>query len=212
MNDFKQDIFSTPLWISNREDNGEFNKNVANLVYKFRDNATNAGLVSDSWNEFEKSSSQEDFKNKGITSFYSDNLATNPEWKQVVVDLLDQAKQTIRSEFGLGMENMWTTVYPQEGFIPKHTHPGSTISGVYYVKAAPQCGNIEFEDPSWALKQSIYFSNSANHTIPNSPQFWVEPQPGRMILFPSYLPHSTKPNKSGEDRIILSFNLYFLDK
>ena len=38
MNDFKQDIFSTPLWISNREDDGEFNKNVANLVYKFRDN------------------------------------------------------------------------------------------------------------------------------------------------------------------------------
>ena len=30
-----------------------------------------------------------------------------------------------------------------------------------------------------------------------------------MILFPSWLPRSTRPNLSGEDRIIVSFNLDF---
>lgn len=211
MNDFQHNLFSTPVWISNREDN-EFNDKVASLAYKFRDNAVNAGLVSDGWSDFEKSSSQEDFKSKGVTSYYSDNLATNPEWKEVVIGILDQAEQTLGSEYKLGMENMWTTIYPEEGFIPKHTHPGSTVSGVYYVKAEQECGNIEFEDPAWLVKQSIHYYNNSNPKLPKATNFWVEPTPGRMILFPAYLPHSTKPNKSGKDRIILSFNLYFFDK
>ena len=208
MTDFKQNLFSTPIWISNRHDDG-FNEKVISLAYKFRDNAVNAGLVSDGWNEFEKSSSQEDFKSKGVTSFYSENLRDNPEWGEVVVNILDQARMTLRSEFGLGMENMWTTIYPEGGFIPKHMHPGSTISGVYYAKAEQECGNIEFEDPAWLVKQSIHYQNSVNPTLPSTPNYWVEPTPGRMVLFPAYLPHSTKPNKSGKDRIILSFNLYF---
>ena len=30
-----------------------------------------------------------------------------------------------------------------------------------------------------------------------------------MVLFPGWLPHNSRANKSGEDRIIVSFNLLF---
>ena len=38
----------------------------------------------------------------------------------------------------------------------------------------------------------------------------ISPQEGLLILFPSYLFHSVKENNSGEERIVISFNIDLL--
>ena len=37
--------------------------------------------------------------------------------------------------------------------------------------------------------------------------FNFEPEEGKLLIFPSYLYHSVKANKSNEDRIVISFNV-----
>jgi hypothetical protein len=35
----------------------------------------------------------------------------------------------------------------------------------------------------------------------------VEPRPGRLVLFPSYMPHSTVPSDADGDRISIAFDV-----
>ena len=35
----------------------------------------------------------------------------------------------------------------------------------------------------------------------------IEPEEGKLLLFPSYLNHAVEENLSDEDRIVISFNL-----
>ena len=35
----------------------------------------------------------------------------------------------------------------------------------------------------------------------------VKPEPGMLVLFPSYLEHSVNPNLSDHERIVISFNI-----
>ena len=37
--------------------------------------------------------------------------------------------------------------------------------------------------------------------------FSIEPKEGLLVLFPSYLYHSVDLNRSGEERIVISFNI-----
>lgn len=102
----------------------------------------------------------------------------------------------------------WMNANPQAGFNAPHTHPGAHWSGVYYV-AQPETeegnsGMIEFLDPRTDLP---------NWRILNASPFQlkkkIRPQPGEMILFPSYLVHWVYPNESEEERISVAFNATF---
>jgi hypothetical protein len=35
----------------------------------------------------------------------------------------------------------------------------------------------------------------------------IHPVPGRLVMFPSYIPHATIPTKSNEERICISFDV-----
>jgi hypothetical protein len=36
---------------------------------------------------------------------------------------------------------------------------------------------------------------------------YIVPEPGLMVLFPSYIPHMVNPHKGAETRISIAFNL-----
>ena len=90
-----------------------------------------------------------------------------------------------------------------------HIHPNNLLSSVYYVKAPKNCGKIIFNNPNQIslnrfpkdLKKTEFSANLQK----------IEPREGVLLLFPSYLWHSVEPNLSDEDRIIVSFNISFLD-
>ncbi len=102
----------------------------------------------------------------------------------------------------------WMNANPPGGFNAPHTHPRAHWSGVYYV-SQPEVetgtsGMIEFLDPRTDLP---------NWRILRAPAFRakkkIRPQPGEMILFPSYLVHWVYPNEADEERISIAFNATF---
>ena len=103
----------------------------------------------------------------------------------------------------------WINLNPPEAFNMKHSHPTSDLSGVLWIKAPKDCGNIIFESPrSFAIHQEVEsytddFKNNYNYF--HSYQF--DPIEGRLLVFPSHLEHYVDFNKSNEDRISVSFNI-----
>lgn len=102
----------------------------------------------------------------------------------------------------------WMNANPPGGFNAPHTHPGAHWSGVYYVKQPEvetgNSGMIEFLDPrtdlpNWRILDAAPFRLKKK----------LRPQPGEMILFPSYLVHWVYPNEAEEERISIAFNATF---
>ena len=86
-----------------------------------------------------------------------------------------------------------------------HTHPGATWSGVYYVdhgETNPDAEGtaIHLSDPS-AARANIFFPELSCSNV----QF--TPEPGLMILFPSYVPHAVPPHRGDRPRISIAFNV-----
>lgn len=211
---FLQLLFPTPLFVGTSGDE-KARASIEALSYAYLKESYEQeraeGLVSEGWTDHIKTADVEKKKKMGITSFYNDNLVHNEDWKDAYDFILNMAG-TMLSEYhnveGMKIANMWTTIYPDDAFVPEHIHACFSVSGVYYVKAPKDCGNIVFRDPSWVAKTMNVWAG--NKTFPHDgTTHSYTPEPGLMILFPSWLPHSTRPNLSGEDRIIVSFNLDF---
>ncbi len=158
-------------------------------------------------------------KDKGITrtnvqGWHSHtNMADLPEYSKLV-DMLYACQRTIydqehyESEPHLG--NMWANINPPGGMNRAHQHPNSLWSGVYYIKAPKNSGNLKIDDP----RSSAAMSRPRQKKGLKPPRLFremsYEPIAGRCIMFPSWLMHCVDPNKSNDIRISVSFN--FLQK
>ena len=76
-----------------------------------------------------------------------------------------------------------------------HTHPHSVYSGVMWMQVSENCGNLVLNDPS---KHNVFGTVSTDYEF--------VPEVGKMVVFPSHLPHRVLENKSDQDRISCSFN------
>ena len=154
-------------------------------------------------------------KNKGITrtniqGWHSDtNMNELPEYAKLV-DMLYSAQRTIydqeyyESEPFLG--NMWANINPPGGSNRAHIHPNSLWSGVYYVKAPQNSGQLKIEDP----RSVALMTRPKQKDVPKPDRLLrehhYEPKTGRLIMFPSWLNHCVDPNNSNDIRISVSFN------
>jgi len=213
MNEHLNNIFSTPLYVGS-DDDIEFREKVCNLLYDWResviqesDNST--GLMSYHWDLKTESNQVKDFDKFGITTFNSGNLTSDPKWHFVGQHIINAAYKLFNKDCNLNIDitNLWATIYPNKSYVPEHIHNNSLYSGVFYVNTSANCGNIVFKDPSYIAKS---MSSMMNNSFPSVDTVYTqEVSDGLMVLFPSWLPHSTQPNDSEEDRIIISFNLDF---
>ena len=92
-----------------------------------------------------------------------------------------------------------------------HNHPSSDLSGVLWIKSSENCGILKYQSPYNYISHNeikSYTDDFKQETNFYS-NFSYEPTEGRMLVFPSHLMHSVEPNESSEDRISVSFNVYF---
>ena len=103
----------------------------------------------------------------------------------------------------------WININKPGNYNTKHLHPTNDLSGVLWIKAPQNSGDIVFESPyEFQAYQEIdsyvdEFRNSFN--IDHS--YYFTPTDGRMLIFPSHLMHEVEENLSNEDRISVSFNI-----
>lgn len=100
----------------------------------------------------------------------------------------------------------WATICRAGAYHAPHCHSDSAWSGVYYVDPGdskpdhPLSGVLEFLDPRSGVEVV---------TAPGDPYgepFRVRPQPGLLVVFPSWLYHWVHPYTGQELRIAISFN------
>ena len=102
--------------------------------------------------------------------------------------------------------NMWANINYPKCYNRPHIHPNSLFSGVYYITAPKNSGNLMIYDPRPGVQMAM--PNRKEGKLP--PELWrevhYEPVAGRCIMFPSWLWHEVKPNESNQTRISVSFN------
>jgi uncharacterized protein (TIGR02466 family) len=105
----------------------------------------------------------------------------------------------------------WGVVMREGDINSQHVHPGAKISGVYYVSMPPANpvqrnpakpeGAIMFMDP----RPRAHMNQIPNQTT----EIVVPPEPGLMILFPSYYEHAVLPFRGSGVRTCIAFNANF---
>jgi hypothetical protein len=108
---------------------------------------------------------------------------------------------------GWSLKEMWVNVLDTGGRQAMHNHANSFISGVVYLTPAhPDARTVFMKSPGGT---DFAFRNDHAKAVsgPYNADKWISPapQPGDLVLFPSYLMHAVPPNP-GERRITLSFN------
>ncbi len=104
---------------------------------------------------------------------------------------------------------MWININKPGDFNNKHNHPGSDLSGVFWVKSLQKSGNLTFHSPNVMTQfaQINSIKDEIGKKLFTTPTIEIEPLEGVIILFPSDLTHSVQKNNSDEDRISVSFNI-----
>jgi uncharacterized protein (TIGR02466 family) len=101
----------------------------------------------------------------------------------------------------------WATICRNGAYHAPHSHPDSAWSGVYYIDAGtaaadrPLSGVLEFLDPRAGVEAV---------TAPGDPYgepVRVRPEPGLIVIFPSWLFHWVHPYGGHTPRIAVSFNV-----
>ena len=155
-------------------------------------------------------------KDKGIRRTNMIGWHSTTEMHQIpvfkpLVDELFKMQMEIYKEELLTREpiigNMWANINPPGGYNRPHIHPNSHFSGVYYIKAPQNSGEIVFNDPRSAAH--MVMPERVKDIKPPS-HLWrevrVNPLEGRMLMFPSWIWHCVEPNGSNDIRISVSFN------
>jgi uncharacterized protein (TIGR02466 family) len=114
----------------------------------------------------------------------------------------------IRDEFNFQINNLWININAKLSFNRPHVHPESAISGVYYVSVPKNSGNIVFNHPSRTQQYHIRPDAIKITNDINSSTWHITPDPGLLIVFPSWLEHYVEPNNNEDDRISIAFNAH----
>lgn len=108
---------------------------------------------------------------------------------------------------GWSLKEMWVNVMDFGGHQAMHNHANSFISGVVYLTPThPESRTMFMKAPGGT---EYAFKNDHKGVVvgPYNAEKWISPQPepGDLVMFPSYLMHAVPPNK-GERRITMPFN------
>ena len=157
------------------------------------------------WSNQDKGVSKTNYKGWHSTT----DMADKPEYQQLITELMKMQKEVYDNEHidrhpRLG--NMWANINPPDGMNQPHVHPNSLFSGVYYVKSQSKSGRLKIYDPRPGIQYSMPIRKPGNPGKDLWREAYIDPIPGRIIMFPAWLWHAVEPNESNDIRISVSFN------
>jgi len=185
----REDYFKCPIWFG---DAPEFVSEIDKASDKYIDEARkNLQPDIDKHNKTNKT------KGDLGSVYHSTTLIGDPAFK-VLTDYIGATSNNLLLEMGFDMRGhqlftteMWVQEFAKDGggHHTLHTHWNGHMSGFYFLKASdktsmplfedPRAGNVMNLLPELDKSKVTYASSAINYQI----------QPGRMIFFPSYMPH-----------------------
>ncbi|HLW25885.1 MAG TPA: tetratricopeptide repeat protein [Steroidobacteraceae bacterium] len=107
---------------------------------------------------------------------------------------------TARNRGAARLNDCWSVQMRCNGFHVNHVHPSGWISSAYYVDVPAEVENAELR-PGW-----LKLGEPRHPTPAAGPDFMVKPEPGLLVLFPSYVWHGTTPIQGDAPRTAIAFD------
>jgi uncharacterized protein (TIGR02466 family) len=149
----------------------------------------------------------------GYTSYASLNDLTRrasifAELERAISGHVAKFARELQFELGgkkLALDSLWVNVMDKGAIHAPHIHPHAALSGTYYVTVPAKSGAIRFEDPRLPMMMAApprkQKASPANRLFVD-----VEPKPGMLLLWESWLRHGVETNRATGRRISVSFN------
>ena len=188
-----ENIFVTPLFTSEFSDKGK-----CDSIESFLRDLRKTGAGTEKKNNWQS----------------PDNLQEYEELKEITAELLQESELVFDamkvSRESVYINNMWAQITTHANNHDVHIHPNSYISGILYVKSPPVCGETILHNPT--LRDLMIQPEITEFVPMNCAKWVVQPEKGKLLLFPSWIPHSVRQGydfQDGEERISLAFTVMF---
>ena len=105
----------------------------------------------------------------------------------------------------LALDSLWVNVLKPGAGHSGHIHPHSTLSGTVYVATPPGASALRIEAPRLPLMMA---APPRRADAPEEARAFVylQPQPGTIYMWESWLRHEVPPNRARTPRVSVSFN------
>ena len=110
-----------------------------------------------------------------------------------------------KNKLDFQIDSSWITISGPGESAHVHDHNHADLSGVYYIQASGDEGDIYFLTTNKVLKSSLVFreGGAAIHH---------RPETGKLLLFPGFLEHGIRENETNKERISFAFNIFVYDE
>jgi uncharacterized protein (TIGR02466 family) len=103
------------------------------------------------------------------------------------------------------LDSIWANLLKPGGHHAAHIHPHSILSGTLYVEVPKGSGPIRFEDPRLPMMMAAPVRrDDAPEEL--RPFATVDPKPGLLLMWESWLRHEVLAGSARTDRLSISFN------
>ena len=185
----REDLFKCPVWFADEP--------------AFVDDLNRA---SDKYIEVAKKNLKKDidkrnkkFGDKGDMGnvFHSTSLIGDPNFLELT-NYIGATANNLLLEMGFDLTNyqvfiteLWVQQFAKQGggHHTLHTHWNGHMSGFYFLKCSEKTSRPLFEDPRAGNMMNLLPEKDKTKVTYASHQINYEVKPGRMIFFPSYMPH-----------------------
>lgn len=172
----------------------------------------NRNFTDDEMNFFKSYTDWRSYEEQTRTEYSRDtHILDRPELSQIkkfVLDKIDMYVEEFKIEdVEFYVTQSWLNRTAEHGFHHRHKHPNSIISGVLYITDGTPFSLIR-PGPSLNDDGHTLFKTTEDN-YHNSSEYQIKIEPTMMLMFPSYIEHFVRPNKSKEFRMSLAFNAYY---
>ena len=103
------------------------------------------------------------------------------------------------------LDSLWVNLLRGSGHHSAHIHPRSIISGTLYVEVPKGAGAIRFEDPPLPMMMAAP-TRRPDAPAELQPFVTVDPRPGLLLLWESWLRHEVLQGSGRGERLSISVN------
>lgn len=146
--------------------------------------------------------------NGGYQSPSFDGKKSNQKNLDSLKEIAENFAHDVVNDRGLNLPfpsvTWWVNINKNCHYNVLHNHGRADLIGVYYISAPENSGNLVlFRNDGSA------YSNLYKNSYVKNLDFTIPAEVGRLYIIPGHIWHYVEPNESTEDRISVSFNIYF---
>ena len=115
-------------------------------------------------------------------------------------DLTKSLCEYSKKNLSLVVEDVWSVTYYEGDYQRMHNHSSTGLSGILFIDSPDDGPNLDILQPwdDWISDNTSILS--------------VKFKSGAMVVFPSFVKHSSEPNKSKQTKRIISWDMKISEK